>query len=375
MTYRPEDATGGWTQVWNDENRMVETYRGNDRLTFRYDYMGRRVEKCVYSNSNLTSTVIFVYDGFKCVEELDALNNNAVLMRHFWQPFDVGLDVILATVESSDPLFFLHDTNKNVIQKTNLSGTLLESYTYAPFGGDIDSLTAHFGFSSEVSDEITEMLYYNYRYYAKQIGKWISIDPKYNNSQYVIDAITQGNVLNLLPKDKNSANTKIANFINHRFSYLTYHYIYNDINRIDFLGLDAPGCDLVPDFLEIECVLECCAKHDRCYDVNKCTMISWIPFCSSFKCLQCNIDVFLCIASCPFNLGKDRGDDYYCRECHVFLKNEKDLHDHNKKYHKKNNPPPSRSPVSPRRRTPYRPGGHYGGGHGGHGGRGGRGGR
>ena len=42
MTYRPVDATSGWTQVWNGENRMVETFKGSDRLTFRYDYMGRR---------------------------------------------------------------------------------------------------------------------------------------------------------------------------------------------------------------------------------------------------------------------------------------------------------------------------------------------
>ena len=355
MTYRPVDATSGWTQVWDCENRMVETYNGNNRLTFKYDYLGRRVEKCVYNGNTLASKTYFVYDGFKCVEELDALNNNAIFMRHFWQPFDVGLDVILATMGSNGTSYFLHDTNKNVIQKTDLSGTLLESYTYAPFGGYIDSTTAHFGFSSEFSDDITEMLYYNYRYYAKQIGKWVSIDPKYNNSQYVINANTKGNVLNLLSKDKNNANNKMPNFINHKLSYLTYNYICNDINRIDFLGLDAPGCDLVPDFLEIECVLECCAKHDRCYDINKCNFISWIPFCSSSKCFQCNIDVLLCIASCPSNLGKDRGDDYYCNKCHKFLKNEKDLLDHMKKKHNQNNPP--------RRRTPHHPGGHggYGG--------------
>ena len=61
---------------------MVETYRGSDRLAFKYDYMGRRVEKCVYSGNILTSRTLFVYDGFKCVEELDALNNSVVSLRH-----------------------------------------------------------------------------------------------------------------------------------------------------------------------------------------------------------------------------------------------------------------------------------------------------
>ncbi len=97
--------------------RMVETHKGNDRLTFKYDYMGRRVEKCVFSGNTLTAKTLFVYDGFKCVEELDALNNNTVVMRHIWQPFDVGLDVILATIDNNQTMFFLHDANKNVIQK------------------------------------------------------------------------------------------------------------------------------------------------------------------------------------------------------------------------------------------------------------------
>ena len=118
MTYRPVDATSGWTQIWNGENRMVETYKGNDRLTFRYDYMGRRVEKCVYSDNTLTSKTLFVYDGFKCVEELDALNGNAVQKRHTWQPFDAGLDVLLATTDDNGTAYFLHDANKNVMQKT-----------------------------------------------------------------------------------------------------------------------------------------------------------------------------------------------------------------------------------------------------------------
>ena len=42
LTYRPVDAASGWTQVWNGENRMVETYKGTVCLTFKYDYMGRR---------------------------------------------------------------------------------------------------------------------------------------------------------------------------------------------------------------------------------------------------------------------------------------------------------------------------------------------
>ena len=177
MTYRPVDATGGWTQVWNGENRMVETYKGIDRLTFKYDYQGRRVEKCVYSDNTLTSRTLFVYDGFKCVEELDALNSNAVAMRHAWQPFDAGLDVILATTDGNGTAYFLHDVNKNVMQGTGANGTLQEFYSYASFGLSLGQSKAHIGHSSEMAETVINLNDYTYRYYKCDIGRWISRDP------------------------------------------------------------------------------------------------------------------------------------------------------------------------------------------------------
>ena len=156
--------------------RMVETYRASDRLTFKYDYMGRRVEKCVYSGDTLTSKTLYVYDGFKCVEELDGLAGNAVLRRHAWQPFDVGLDVILATTDAAGASYFLHDANKNVMQRTDAEGDLLEKYEYAPFGGNTGEARASVGFSSEAFDAATDLDYYNYRYYAPGLGRWTKRD-------------------------------------------------------------------------------------------------------------------------------------------------------------------------------------------------------
>ena len=176
MTYRPVDATGGWTQIWNCENRMVETFKGSDRLTFKYDYMGRRVEKCVYSNTTLTSKTLFVYDGFKCVEELDGMNGNALSMLHTWQPFDVGLDVILATTDGNGTSYFLHDANKNVMENTSSSGSVLTSHVYAPFGLALSTIHAHIGFSSEYLDKQIVLGYYNFRNLGFKIGRWSSRD-------------------------------------------------------------------------------------------------------------------------------------------------------------------------------------------------------
>jgi RHS repeat-associated protein len=178
MTYRPVDDTTGWTQVWNGENRMVETYKGDDRLEFKYDYMGRRVEKKVYDGQTLTTHLKFVYDGFKLVEELDGLNADAPLHRYAWQPDDVGLDVVLqmTDVPNAAHSFHLHDANKNVMQMTDSSGALQENYTYAPFGSSIGAALTHVGFSSEFAENALGLVFYNYRYIMPKIGRWSKRD-------------------------------------------------------------------------------------------------------------------------------------------------------------------------------------------------------
>ena len=158
--------------------RMVETYRGGDRLTLKYDdYMGRRVEKCVYSGDILTSKTLYVYDGFKCVEELDALNNNTVAMRHTWQPFDVGLDVIIATTDATGTSYFLHDANKNVMQGTGSTQNIMMSLIFQPIGWTTCLDRDLISFSSEKYDDNSRLIYYNFRYYHPKLARWTRRDP------------------------------------------------------------------------------------------------------------------------------------------------------------------------------------------------------
>jgi len=182
MTYRPVDAATGWTQVWNGENRMVETFKGDDRLTFQYDYKGRRVEKKVYDGQALTAHLKFVYGGFKLVEELDALNADASLRCYTWQSPEVGLDVVLLMNDVPNAAYsfhHLHDANKNVMQTTDVTGNANATYSYEPFGKTfaIGGSVHFFGFSSEVFEQETGLSYYNYRYYWRNVGKWLSRDP------------------------------------------------------------------------------------------------------------------------------------------------------------------------------------------------------
>ena len=73
--------------------------------------------------------------------------------------------------------------NKNQIAElSDENGEVVAHYEYSPFGS-LTKVTGNyaennpFRFSSEYFDEETGLVYYNYRYYNPELGRWISRDP------------------------------------------------------------------------------------------------------------------------------------------------------------------------------------------------------
>lgn len=177
----------GWTQTWNGENRLTEMVRNDTRLTFSYDYLGRRIEKKVYKKNNgnwlIQKSIKFVYDGYKLIEEIDSINNDAVIHRYIWQPDKLGLDVplIFYNLAHERNYYYLFDANKNISELTE-GDVVSISYRYDPFGQEIilhenNEILNPFRFSGEYFDSETALVYYNYRYYDPQLGRWINRDP------------------------------------------------------------------------------------------------------------------------------------------------------------------------------------------------------
>ena len=179
------DGTG-WNNTWNGENRLIETYNdtAGKKLEFVYDYMGRRIEKKVYTGTSGTSWTLsqdlkFVYDGYKLIEVLDGQNSDAILQKFLWSG-----DELLSVYDTaaSATYYYFADANKNIGQLMDSSGNVVAKYEYSPFGvqtlatGTYAS-TNPFRFSSEYYDSETGLVYYNYRYYSPTLGRWLSRDP------------------------------------------------------------------------------------------------------------------------------------------------------------------------------------------------------
>jgi RHS repeat-associated protein len=197
--------SGDWQCEYNCENRLVALEKTGQRLEFTYDYMGRRIAKKVFSGGSgswsLERHDRFVYDGFRVVQRLDALNPSApaVLQQFVWSPGD-RLRMIVG-VPDATTYFVHHDANRNVTELTAPDGAVAAHYEYAPFGGGVRQTGTYaeanpFRFSSEYFDAETGLVYYNYRYYSPELGRWLTRDPIQEQGGLNLMGMLANNVLN-----------------------------------------------------------------------------------------------------------------------------------------------------------------------------------
>ena len=199
-------SDGRWTYSWDAENRLTNMTSlsgapsGSQlNLSFVYDYMGRRIQKVVSTNSGLGYVVEYTdnyaYDGWNCVA---VLNSSLSLVNSFLWGTDLSGSMqgaggvgglVQVTYYGSSPTngFVAYDGNGNVVALVNAAdGSTLSLYEYGPFGellratGPLAKLNP-FRFSTKYDDDESDFLYYGYRYYNPSTGRWLSRDPAEEN--------------------------------------------------------------------------------------------------------------------------------------------------------------------------------------------------
>ena len=198
---------GIWTYQWDGENRLISMAMTPSvqgiassnvlRLDFTYDYLGRRVQKVVsvWNGTGFTpqSTSLFVYAGWNL---LAVVNAQATIQQSYMWGNDLsgtptkagGVGGLLMASISSTNCFATYDGNGNITSLINAADkSLAARYEYNPYGNllrETGSLARQnpFRFSTKVCDDETGLIYYNYRFYSPNLGKWISRDPSQENA-------------------------------------------------------------------------------------------------------------------------------------------------------------------------------------------------
>jgi RHS repeat-associated protein len=180
-------STGTWACTWDAENRLVAMEKAGQRLEFAYDYASRRVEKKVFAwdtdHWSLITDYRFVYDGFLQIEKLNGADSNALLVTRTWTGVE-GYDRLIAEnhVTTGNTYYALADANKNLTCYLTNAGAVAGHYEYSPFGQITHVSGAlsdqfDFRFSSESFEQETGLVYYNFRYYSPELGRWMGRDP------------------------------------------------------------------------------------------------------------------------------------------------------------------------------------------------------
>ncbi len=171
-------ATGTYTQYSYDaENRLttVEDFvAGNPtaafRSTYRYDGLGRRIEKVANGQ-----TKRYIYDGEDILLEYDG--TNVLQARYTHGP---GIDEPIAVTKGSSTYFYYQDGLGSVTDLTDSTGATAKSYAYDAYGNILESpgtVEQAYTYTGRELDSESGLYYYRARYYDTTTGRFLQKDP------------------------------------------------------------------------------------------------------------------------------------------------------------------------------------------------------
>lgn len=203
---------GTYDFEWDAENRLTlvtprSPTSGSKQVAFKYDYLGRRVEKSVFIyTTSWPSTPDevrrYIWYNWLMIAELDNSSTPAVLKRYTWgldlagQAGSVnsiegagGIGGLLSVYDyngaSADLKYaYAYDANGNVGQvldytATTVANAVTAKYEYDAYGnvtasGGTYAATNPWRFSTKQFDAVTGLGYWGSRYFSAKVGRWTS---------------------------------------------------------------------------------------------------------------------------------------------------------------------------------------------------------
>ena len=216
-------ADARWTYGWDGDNRLIwmeeKPIAGTgprpprQRLEYDYDSQSRRIAKRVLRKTHemgdwsLHQHRQFLYDGWNMIAEIDISISSGTARLH--RSYAWGLDAsgtrtgaggvggLLLTTHYATPgsgtssnvtLAPLYDLNSNVLAYADVTtSTITHRIDYDPFGNELtlDTLlptaaaeeAPRFRFSTKYTDSESGLVYYGFRSYSPELGRWVNRDP------------------------------------------------------------------------------------------------------------------------------------------------------------------------------------------------------
>jgi RHS repeat-associated protein len=230
------------TYAYNPEQQLSEVVTPAHKVQYKYDPLGRRIEKTVNGNSRR-----YVYDNEDIIAVLDGGNG---LLRTFTH--GPGIDEPLVMTSADGKNYYYHaDALGSITALTNDDNTPVETYAYKAYGeptiknnaGTVLSKSAidnPYLFTARELDSETGLYYLRARYYNPEMGRFIQEDPigiRGGSNFYIYALNNPSNLTDLFGEDVDI--DKFVEWVNANASERSKGLCAKSIRR----GLEAGGLD------------------------------------------------------------------------------------------------------------------------------------
>ena len=158
------------TYTYNVENQLITVVHGPSTVDYKYDGLGRRIEKNV--NGTITR---YVYDNEDIIAEYDG--SNTLQAKYLHGP---GIDEPIRMERGGQNYFYHADGLGSITAITNSAGATVNTYRYDVFGNIVSqtgALANLYTYTGRELDAETGLYYYRNRYYNPLTGRFLQTDP------------------------------------------------------------------------------------------------------------------------------------------------------------------------------------------------------
>ena len=172
LIQKTDKATSETTDyIYDVENQLIRIdLPGGSVAQYRYDALGRRIEK------NVDSVITrYVYSNEDILLEFDGTNTQIARYTH-----GLGIDEPLIMERGGQSFFYHTDGLGSIIDLTDINGAVAQSYVYDSFGNieqQVGSMVNPYTYTGREFDSESGLYYYRARYYDSGMGRFINEDP------------------------------------------------------------------------------------------------------------------------------------------------------------------------------------------------------
>jgi RHS repeat-associated protein len=163
-----QTAQGPVNYTWDARNRLSRIDGPNGSAAFKYDALGRRLEKTVNGR-----TTQYLYDGAQAIAELQGSAIGATYLT------GLAIDEILARYSNGAERSQLTDALGSIIAQAKEDRSIQNHYAYSTWGETLAAGTDEDNpsqYTARENDQ-TGLYYYRARYYDPQLKRFVSEDP------------------------------------------------------------------------------------------------------------------------------------------------------------------------------------------------------